>query len=83
VRGTVGWRHAFGGVTPTADLAFKSNAAASFAVTGVPVARDAMLVEAGIDVSISKSATLGLGYSGQFGDKVRDNAIKANIAWKF
>ena len=82
-RGTVGWRHAFGGVTPTADLAFKSNAAASFAVTGVPVARDAMLVEAGIDVSIGKSATLGLGYSGQFGDKVRDNAIKANIAWKF
>ena len=42
-----------------------------------------LLLEAGVDADVSKSVTLGLGYSGQFGNKARDNAIKANILWRF
>ena len=48
-RGMLGWRHAFGDVTPTSTLAFASAPSIPFAVAGAPIARDALAVEAGLD----------------------------------
>ena len=39
----------------------------SFSVTGAPIARNAALVELGLDGNLSRSTTLAVGYSGQFG----------------
>jgi len=80
-RGTVGWRHGFGDTTPTATHAFAG--AGVFTVAGVPIGRDAALVEAGFDFSLSPSATLGLTYAGQFASGTTDQAIKANFNVKF
>jgi outer membrane autotransporter protein len=45
-RTSVAWQHAFGTVTPSAALSFQSTGAA-FGIWGVPIARDAALVEGG------------------------------------
>ncbi|EMN1932375.1 autotransporter domain-containing protein, partial [Burkholderia ambifaria] len=81
-RGTVGWRHAFGNVRPSSAFTF-ANGGTSFQVSGVPIARDSAVLEAGIDANITKRLTLGLTFSGQYGSGVRDNAVLGNILWKF
>ena len=45
LRGMLGWRHAFGGLRPSATLAFDQGPA--FSVAGAPIARDAARVELG------------------------------------
>ncbi|WP_223615224.1 autotransporter family protein [Phyllobacterium calauticae] len=81
-RGMVGWRHAYGDVTPQAQLAFASGGE-SFDVSGLPVAADAALVEAGLAFDIGKATTLGLTYTGQFSSGVNDNAVKADLTVRF
>ncbi|WP_245417599.1 autotransporter domain-containing protein [Aminobacter sp. AP02] len=81
VRGGLGWRHAFGDVSPSSIVAFAGGD--SFTVYGAPIARDALLVEAGLDVAISSKASLGLNYFGQIASSARDHGVKANFAVKF
>lgn len=81
VSGGLSWRHAFGDLRPESRLAF--DAGESFTVTGAPIARDAALVEAGFDAQISRTATLGLAYAGQFGGGNRDQTASVNLRWAF
>ncbi|AMM18108.1 hypothetical protein AX768_28755 [Burkholderia sp. PAMC 28687] len=46
-------------------------------------ANDTAVVEVGLDVSVGKSATVGISYSGQYGGGYRDNAIQGNVMWRF
>ena len=64
------WQHAFDDITPTAALAFASTGI-GFTMTGIPLAEDTALIEAGLDLSLSRTATLGALYSGQFGRRCR------------
>ncbi|WP_180375657.1 autotransporter domain-containing protein [Mesorhizobium sp. 8] len=82
-RGMVGWRHAFGDTTPLATPAFAFAAANSFAIAGAPIAKDAAVLEAGLDFAVSERATLGLSYTGQFGAHATDNGAKANLSVRF
>jgi outer membrane autotransporter protein len=81
LRGGLAWRHAFGDVDPKATLAFAGSN--PFSVAGLPIARDAATVEAGLDLAISKSAALGLAYTGQLAKDAQDHAFKANLAVRF
>lgn len=81
VTGTLGWRHAFGDVTPQTRLAFQGSQA--FTVAGTPVARDAALVELGASARVSERMTIGLGYSGQFGDGNRAHGGNVQVRWKY
>lgn len=81
MRGTVGWRHAFGDVIPTSVLAFSGGDA--FSVAGAPIARDAAIVEAGVDFNIAPAATLGVSYSGQIGSGVSDHGVNARLKVRF
>jgi outer membrane autotransporter protein len=80
-RGSLGWRHAFGDVVPTAGLAFAGGSA--FTVAGVPIAQDVLVVEAGVDLRIAPTTTLGLDYSGQIGSGMSDHALKADLGIRF
>ncbi|MER9328684.1 autotransporter domain-containing protein [Mesorhizobium sp. M0488] len=80
-RGMLGWRHAFGDATPTSTFAFAGGDL--FTIAGVPVARDAAVVEAGLDLNMSANATLGLSYTGQFGGGTVDQGAKVNLGVKF
>jgi len=81
VHGTLGWRHAFGDVIPTTDLSFAGGDA--FTIAGVPIARDAAVIEAGLDLTLSPSAHLGIAYNGQIGSGVYDHEVKAHLGVRF
>jgi outer membrane autotransporter protein len=76
------WQHAFDDVTPGASLAFASTGI-GFAVTGVPLAQDTALIDAGLDLNFSATATLGVSYSGQFGDGFKTTPSKGRFTWLF
>jgi outer membrane autotransporter protein len=81
-RPSIAWQHAFGTVDPTAALAFVSTGAA-FTIAGVPLARDAALVEAGVDLEITGNAKVGVSYAGQLSNSVQDHSVKGNFTWRF
>ncbi len=81
-RASAAWQHAFNTVTPLAALAFQSTGAA-FVVAGVPIARDALLAEAGLDLGIGRNTTLGVSYVGQLASNVRDHAAKGKFTYRF
>jgi outer membrane autotransporter protein len=80
-RGMLGWKHAFGDVTPVSRQAFTGSDA--FTIAGVPLAQDSAIIEAGLDIAISKSATLGIAYNGQFGNGNAQNGVNATLEVKF
>lgn len=81
-KGMLGWRHAFGDTTPLAALRF-AGGGSPFGIGGVPVARNAAVIEAGLDYAISPNATLGISYGGQFGSGIADHSAKANFNVRF
>ncbi|MCP4563812.1 MAG: autotransporter domain-containing protein [Bosea sp.] len=81
LRGGLGWRHAFGDVDPKTTLAFAGSN--PFGIAGLPIARDAALVEAGLDVALGSNMTLGASYTAQLAEDAQDHAFKANFAIRF
>lgn len=80
-KGTLGWRHAFGDVTPTSVFNFAGGSA--FTIAGTPIARDAAVVDAGLDVAVTGAATVGLTYNGQIASDAATHAFKANLGVRF
>jgi outer membrane autotransporter protein len=81
-RVSVAWQRAFGSLTPTETLTFQSTGG-TFAVAGLPIARDTALFEGGLDLRLSPRAEVGLSYSGQYGDHVTSNSVKGNLTLLF
>jgi outer membrane autotransporter protein len=81
LRGGLGWRHAFGDVDPKTTLAFSGGT--PFSIAGLPIAENAALVEAGLDVALGTNVTLGASYTAQLADDAQDHAFKANLAVRF
>jgi len=82
-RASAAWQHAFDSVTPAAALAFQLAPAVPFVIAGVPIARDSLLAEAGLDLAIGRNATLGVSYVGQIASNVQDHAAKGKFSWRF
>jgi len=82
-RATAAWQHAFDSVTPAAALAFQLAPAVPFAIAGVPIARDSLLAEAGLDLAIGRNATLGVSYVGQIASNISDHGAKGKFSWRF
>lgn len=80
-KGMVGWRHAFGDTTPNSVMSFAGSA--PFNIGGVPIARNAAVVDLGLDMNLSANTTLGVSYGGQFGSGVTDQTLRANFSVKF
>ncbi|MCX5512328.1 autotransporter family protein [Kaistia algarum] len=81
LRGEIGWRYAFGDITPMATQTFVGSDA--FTVAGVPIAQNAAVLQAGLDVKLGQATTLGVAYAGQFGDGVTQNGFNANLKIEF
>ncbi|MGE8658230.1 MAG: autotransporter domain-containing protein [Achromobacter sp.] len=82
VRGMAGWRRAFGDIAPLATMRFAAGGE-TYAVAGVPLARNTAVVEAGLDYRALANTTLGLAYNGQLGGNQADHAIKATFNLRF
>ncbi|QQB38001.1 autotransporter outer membrane beta-barrel domain-containing protein [Achromobacter deleyi] len=76
-----GWRRAFGDLRPTSTLAFDTGSA--FTVTGAPIARNAALLEAGLQAQAGRNATIALNYAGQLGAGSRDHSATLSWRWTF
>ena len=79
--GLVGYRRAFGDVVPTALLSFGTGP--SFLTAGLPIDKDALVAEAGLDLRIAPNATIGVAYRGQVGQRAEDHAVKGSFSIKF
>lgn len=79
--GMLGWRHAYGDTTPTSIHAFSGSDA--FAVFGNPLAKDAAIVAAGVNVDIAPGATVAISYQGQFNDDAHDHGFNAELGVRF
>ncbi|CAH0273554.1 autotransporter domain-containing protein [Stenotrophomonas lactitubi] len=82
LRGAVGYRQASGDRSQVANLAFV-NGGTSFAVSGAPIADNAVVAEVGLSAWLSPRQQLELGYSGQFGSESRDHGANARWSVRF
>ena len=81
-KASAGWRHAFGTITPTAQLAFAAGGT-PFTVAGLPVAKDAAAVELGVGGEIVPNGELSIAYIGQLARDTQDNGIKGSFVLRF
>ena len=81
VRGMAGWRHAFGDTDPSSTHTLSGSSA--FTVTGAPTAEDAVVIEFGIEASLSDNAFLGVAYKGQYGDGAAAHGFNAGLRVTF
>lgn len=81
VHGALGWRHAFGAVTPVSTQAFSAGSA--YTVAGAPIARNGAVVETGLAMQITRLASLGVAYQGQLGGKAREHGLNARVNVRF
>ncbi|MFZ5673962.1 MAG: autotransporter outer membrane beta-barrel domain-containing protein [Pseudomonadota bacterium] len=79
--GLIGWQHAFGDIASESRLAFAGGD--DFTIRGVPMARDSVLLEAGLDLALTGSMNFGAAYQGRFGDGVADNGFTARLGIAF
>lgn len=81
VHGVLGWRHAFGGVTPTSTQAFSAGNA--YTVAGAPIARNSAVVETGLALQLTPLASVGVAYQGQLGSEAREHGLNARVNIRF
>ncbi len=81
VRGTLGWRHALGNTAPLSTFSFVGGS--PFTIAGVPITRDATVVDTGLDFNFTPDAVFSLSYGGQFGSGLTDQTIRANFSARF
>ncbi|POP50926.1 autotransporter outer membrane beta-barrel domain-containing protein [Superficieibacter electus] len=79
--GSLGWQHAYGDKTASSRMAFAGSDA--FVTQGNAVDEDTLVGDVGVSVRLSRTASLDVGYQGQYGSDTRDNAVNANIRWSF
>jgi outer membrane autotransporter protein len=78
---SLGWRHASGDLKAGTSLAFAD--AGAFAVQGLPIARNALAVNAGIDVVVNKNVKLGIAYDSQIAAHSVDAGVRGSVSWRF
>ena len=81
-RVSAAWQHAFGDVNPVAALTFQT-LGTSFTTAGAPIARDAAVVDAGVDLRVTPRATFGLSYLGQLAASAQDHSVRGSFTWRF
>ncbi|KQP10886.1 hypothetical protein ASF28_07310 [Methylobacterium sp. Leaf99] len=81
LRGTLGWRHAFDDTAAATRVAFTGGT--PFTSSGIPIAADAVVFDAGLDLAVGPSASLGLTYGAQFAETARSQTAKLNFTQRF
>jgi len=79
---SLGWQHAWGDLTPVDSMRFAMGGP-SFDISGVPVARNAGVVNGGVSFMVAPSVTVDATYSGQFASDAKDQAARVSLTWAF
>jgi len=81
LHGQIGWQRALGDTQTAMQLAIPTGAA--FDSIGVPIAKDALSLEAGLDLALSEQASFTTSYSGQLAEGAQNHAIKLGLGVQF
>ena len=79
---SVGWRHVYGDIDSSAQQSFLSGGSA-FSVEGTALDRNSLLLQAGVDLGISTTQSVGLGYSGEMGSDAQNHGLVAQWQLRF
>ena len=79
--GSIGWRHAYGDIDTSSTNSFIGSSA--FTVYGAPIAKDAAIIEAGLNFNLSPRSTLGINYTGQIGSHAYQQGVNAVFRVRF
>ena len=55
----------------------------SYTVAGAPLARNALMVELGLEAVSTRGSRIGLYYNGQFAGSTQDHGVQARAVWAF
>ncbi|WP_162530152.1 autotransporter domain-containing protein [Stappia sp. BW2] len=76
------WQHAFGDTTTSLEQAFVSGGN-PFTIHGAPIAEDALVVGAGLELQVSNQVSIGFNYGGQFADGNSENTVSGRLNARF
>lgn len=77
----LGWQTAFGDTNPKSLHSFGGGS--DFANVGMPIARNASVIEAGVDFDLTPRSTLGFSYRGQIAENARQHGINGMLSIRF
>ena len=76
--GGIGWRYALGGVTPTTVHSFSGGKC--FYRSRYADCPRYLVLDLGVDIELSKTAMLGVSYSGQIAANAADHDVKLDFS---
>jgi len=82
LRGGLGWRYAFGDVSPVSTLAFAAGGDA-FAVVGPAIGRNTALLDLGASYRFGQALAADISYSGAFADNGQSNGLNGLLSVRF
>ena len=80
-RATVGWQHAFGRVSPRTHFSFEGGN--PFTIEGVPLARDALVLDVGLSLQTASNLSINVSYTGQIARRSVSQGIRGGLSWRF
>ncbi|MBU1384141.1 MAG: autotransporter domain-containing protein [Alphaproteobacteria bacterium] len=81
--GRLGWRHARDGTAADGRHAFADSPTPAFTVHGLPITKDAVVAELGLDLDLKDRLSLTVDWSGQLASGLDANALAATLNWRF
>lgn len=79
--GSLGWQHTFGDTASEANMRFGDGE--KYQVSGVKLSRNAAIVGLGVTAEIRRNVSVGVAYSGNFGDGSQSNGVDATLKVTF
>ncbi|MGI9401208.1 MAG: autotransporter domain-containing protein [Rhizobiaceae bacterium] len=81
VRAMVGWRQAFGDLTPTTTNSMSGGTA--FVMTGTAVDQNAAIIKLGFDAAVSETVNFTTNFTGDIGTESSNHGISAQLTGEF
>jgi T5SS/PEP-CTERM-associated repeat protein/autotransporter-associated beta strand protein len=81
LHGSLGWQQAWGDLTPFSTMRFAGGD--SFAISGVPLARHAVVADAGLSFRIASNLQVDASYMGRFAAGSRDQGARMSLTMTF
>lgn len=76
------WQHSFGDTVSVTHFRF-ADAASEFDVHGMPLSRNAAMVDAGLDIAMSRNIRLSVSYAGQLFSTIQNNSVRGGVSIRF
>ncbi len=79
---SAGWKHTYGDLTGQVRQTFVVGGE-TFDIEGIPLDRNSLTLEAGVDLAISKQHSLSVAYNGEMARNTRDNGLMTQWRMSF